>query len=228
MSKHTLSLLQDAEGNHCSSFPAVLLGLIQSGAQLVQTDCKLSPDLVGDRREEEALQLLHEASSFDPLDWAGRLRSRSPEDDHVNREHIAFAHRAAVCIYLSRVLLSINPGFPLTYDLEALVVDIVYHLSFVQPGNALLMASTWPAFIAGAETHHLDRQQWIANRFQELWNAEPWGLFRGGLEVLESIWEKRQMDLRLDSARSSPFSADKTERNWLLDLRSLGVDWLII
>lgn len=31
-----------------------------------------------------------------------------------------------------------------------LVVDIVTHLSFIRPSNALFTATTWPAFIAGA------------------------------------------------------------------------------
>lgn len=228
MSKHTLSLLQDAEGNHCSSFPAVLLRIVQRGAQLVESDTMFQPGLPENYREKQALDMLLEAGSFDPLEWAEGLRLRSPGDDHAKREHIAFAHRAAVCIYLSRVLLSINPDVPMTHDLEALVTDIVYHLSFVQSGDALLTASTWPAFIAGAETHESTRQQWISNRFQELWDAEPWGLFRGGLEVLEGIWERRAQDLPSDAVESSAPSADGEQRNWLLDLRSAGVDWLII
>lgn len=174
------------------------------------------------------MDLLRQATSFDPIEWAEGLRSRSPEDDHAKREHIAFAHRAAVCIYLSRVILALRPGLSLGRDLETLVTDVVDHLSFVHPGDELLTASTWPAFIAGAETHILGRKRWIAGRFQELWEVEPWGLFRGGLEVLEDIWEKRAQDLEASKTGPKMPGADGEQRNWLVDLRSVGVDWLII
>lgn len=220
-----LSLLQDAEGNHCSSFPAELLQLVQSGAGLVATG---DSSMASHNQEIEASKLLYAAIAFDPTAWAGKLRFRSPTNDHSKREHIAFAHRAAACIYLSRTLLCINPEYPLGRDLEELVTEVVNHLSFIQPGDELLTASTWPAFIAGAETQHFTQQAWIAKRFEDLWAAEPWGLFRGGLEVLEGIWRRRLLEQspKSDTSSSSP---DYTNiSNWLTDLRAMGVDWLII
>lgn len=204
----------------------MLLDVVRSGLQSLQLDRKASQRHPVACYEEQALGLLKKASTFDPLTWAAKVQFRSPEDDHANREHIAFAHRAAACIYLSRVVLCINPEFDLTHDLEAFVTDIVYHLSFVRPGDALLTASTWPAFVAGAETNLMERQAWVTTRLRELWDAEPWGLFRGALEVLEGIWETRSNASPV-SELSSPTTADSGE-NWLNNLRTMGVDWLII
>lgn len=227
-SSATLSLLQDAEGNHCSSFPALLLGLVQNGAQLMTMGRQDPQGSSGRSPESLALSLLKRATAFDPLAWGNDLKSRTPENDHPNREHVAFAHRAAACIYLSRVALSVSPTVALKHDLEALVTEVVYHLSFVQPGDALLPASTWPAFVAGAETCCAEKMAWVTRRLHELWNAEPWGLFRGALEVLEGIWEKRARVVTSSEIGSTPSSSEWTPTNWLDDLRSQGVDWLII
>lgn len=177
--------------------------------------------------ETEASKLLNAAMSFDPTAWAGKLRFRSPMNDHSKREHIAFAHRAAACIYLSRTLLCITPKYPLDRDLEELVADVVYHISFVLPGDEMLIASTWPAFIAGAETQDSAQQAWIAKRFEDLWAAYPWGLFRGGLEVLEGIWQRRASEQSPESNTPPSSSVNAKTSNWLADLRAMGVDWLI-
>ena len=228
MSSSTLSLLQDAEGNHCSSFPAELLKLVQSGARLLHADSHSRTDPPTSSAEEQALCLLRRANRFDPLAWARSLQSRSPQNDHSSREHIAFAHRAAACIYLSRVLLSFSPTFDLVQDLEALVTDIVYHLSFVRPGDALLTASTWPAFIAGAETWNVERRAWVMVRYQELFETELWGLFRGAMEVLEGIWERKAECMPVGGLHSTALLQECNVTNWLDELRNRGVDWLII
>ncbi|KAF2489033.1 hypothetical protein BU16DRAFT_496889, partial [Lophium mytilinum] len=181
-----ISLLHDAEGNHCSSFPVILLQLIRDGAQLSQSNhpsSPLYPSTVS--KQQQALLLLYTAQSFNPLTWATNIQARSPATDLLHRTHVASAHRAAVCIYLSRVLLSLHPTIQLSYDVESLVEDIITHLSFICPSDPLFTATTWPAFIAGAETHDHARQELVATRFQELWEVEPWGLIRGALGVLE-------------------------------------------
>ena len=77
LSPATMSLLQDAEGHHCTSFPAALLSLIQRGAQLLKIhggSTSLSPTLP--MEHHEALHLLHTARSFDPAAWALDLQPR--------------------------------------------------------------------------------------------------------------------------------------------------------
>ncbi|MCJ1458314.1 hypothetical protein MMC28_008685 [Mycoblastus sanguinarius] len=223
-----LSLLQDAEGNHCSSFPAILLPLIRTGAQLSQPNHPSSPLYPSTgSKQQQALLLLSTARSFNPLAWATNLQPRSPATDLLHRTHIASAHRAAVCIYLSRVLLSLYPTTQLSHNLESLVADIIAHLSFIPPSSALFTATTWPAFIAGAETNDRARQEWVARRFQELWEVEPWGLIRGALGVLERIWVGRRSGVVVNG-EGTLLKGKKGDGDWIGDLKGGGVDWLIL
>jgi len=226
MSVTARSLLHDAEGNHCSSFPAVLLELIQIGSQLSQPNHSSCPsDVQIWSRQQKALQLLSAAHTFDPYAWATALQPRSPANDLQDRMHVASAHRAAVCVYLMRVLVSINSFATLTCNLEPLVEEIIAHLSFVCPNNALFTATTWPAFIAGAEASDCDRQKWVANRLHEMWAVEPWGLIRGALGVLERLWARGRSDGVIDGEGNALMAeAD----NWMNELRGKGVDWLIL
>lgn len=221
-----ISLLQDAEGNHCSSFPTILLQLIQNGARLSQNAHSYrSPTL--EQRLQQALQLLSTAQSFNPAAWARDVQIRSPTSDLALRTHIASAHHAAVCIYLSRVILSLDPLTVLSSDLEALVAEIIDHLSHISRYDALFTAMTWPAFIAGAETNKSNRQEWVREKFEELWQVEPWGLMRGAREVLERIWAGKKNGVAANE-EGVPLHASDGPANWITDLRSRGVDWLII
>ncbi|KAF5013964.1 hypothetical protein FDECE_52 [Fusarium decemcellulare] len=215
LSTTTMSLLQDAEGNHCSSFPAALLPLIQTGAQLLRMNgVSMSPDTLIDLGQHDALGLLHAARSFDPATWAINLQPRSPADDLFHRTEVASAHRAGVCIYLSRIILALWPGTVLLDDLEILAAEIIAHLSNMHPGDALFPASTWPAFIAGLETADLTNRAWVVRRFQEAWEMEPWGLTREALGVLRTIWEGRKNE-------------DEENWNWIEKLKNIGTDWMI-
>lgn len=220
-SARALSLLQDAEGNHCSSFPAVLLQLLRSGAHLSHAGDILSPPYSTADSTQQLLGLIHAAQSFDPLAWAARLGPYSPASDLVHRASVASAHRAAVCIYLSRVASSHDHTVQLPLDLDHLVAEIISNISTINTNDALFTATTWPAFIAGAETGDQVRQEWLTRHFQELWKVEPWGLIKGALGVLDRIWEKRKKVLESAVARGQ-------DDDWVGDLRESGVDWLII
>ncbi|CAG9983572.1 unnamed protein product [Clonostachys byssicola] len=213
----TMSLLQDAEGNHCSSFPAALLPLIRAGAQLLKTnEVSSSPDTY--LGLQDAFHLLHAAKSFDPAVWAVNLQPRSPANDPSHRIEIASAHRAAVCIYLSRIILALWPTTVLPHDLETLVAEIIAHLSNMHPGDALFTATAWPAFIAGLETVDLGNRAWVVRRFQELWELEPWGLTREALGALRTIWGARGND---------QLQNQEENWNWIEKLQNIGTDWLI-
>ncbi|KAF5646198.1 fungal transcriptional regulatory [Fusarium sp. NRRL 52700] len=169
LSTTTMSLLQDAEGNHCSSFPAALLPLIHTGARILNnTDVYMLCDPSVNPGQQDALQLLHAAKSFDPVAWATNLQPRSPADDLLHRAMVACAHRTAVCVYLSRIILALWPGTLLPDDLQVLAAEIITHLSHLYPGDALFTATAWPAFIAGLETRDLTSRVWVERRFQEL------------------------------------------------------------
>ena len=214
-----LSLLKDEEGNNCPLCPAVLLEIIQGGAQLSRSDPEaLTEDWDPDDGAERAHILLQDARSFDALAWATASQRQSPYNDVEPRTHLASAYRSAVCIYLSRILLSISPAAEPERDSEALVSEVIHHLSFIQPGNSLLKATTWPTFIAGAETKDPERQAWVVARLREIWEVEPWGHIRGTLGALELIWHRRKT-----AAQGGASVVD-----WIEDLRTMGVDWLIV
>lgn len=151
LSMTTLTLLQDVEGNHCSSFPAALLPLMQAGAHLFEEkDVSASPDTLIDSKKHDALHILYTARSFDPVDWAVDLQPSSPAEDVFHRTEIASAHRAAVCVYLSRIVLALWPSTMLPHDLETLAAEIIapishtcspeMHCSQQQRGQHLLRA----------------------------------------------------------------------------------------
>jgi hypothetical protein len=226
LSDTEISLLQDAEGNHCSSFPTVLLQVMWRAAKLArpeQLPVGSNPD-PGSLREQVSL-LLSEAELFDAHAWATTLQPLSPASDLSPRTHVASAHRIAVCIYLSRLLLSLDPDTRLSNNLESLVSEAICHMANIRPCDALFTATTWPSFVTGAETDNLQNRAWTAQRFAELWEVEPWGTVRGALHVLRGIWLERDgaMVHGQNQRRESLH-----DRNWIARLRQTGVDWLII
>lgn len=166
---------------------------------------------------QRLLLLLQAVQSFDAFLWATSLQKVSPQKDIDKRIHIASAHKAAVCIYISRALLSISQGTGVSDNLESLVSDVVHHLSFLTCDDEFFKATSWPTFIAGAETRDLTRQDWVASRLHKLWDLLPWGYIGSALQILDTIWEKR--NITTNSANTSV--------NWVQELRSMGVDWLI-
>jgi len=71
-------------------------------------------------------------------------------------------------IYLSRLLLSLGPDARLSNTFETLVSEAIRHMADIRPYDALFAATTWPAFIVGAETNNLRNRAWIAYRFAGL------------------------------------------------------------
>lgn len=227
-----MTLIRDEEGNHCSSFPICLLQLLQLGARLwSEHHSASSPICVSKAHVHEARRILTEAHSFNASIWAKEIQARSPVNDLAQRTHVANAHRAAVCIYLSHVALSLDAKIILLQNLESLVTDIVINLSAISQYDALFTATTWPAFIAGAETHDHTTREWVVRRFQQLWEVEPWGLMRGALEVLERIWADSRTGsgpLGYPSDTTAFPNNNNTKGDWIGNLRSRGVDWLIL
>lgn len=176
--------------------------------------------------EERIRPLLHAAQSFDPSAWASDLQSRSPASDLALRTHVASAHRAAVCIYLARLMLSLRYDTHLAWSLKSWASETIEHMAWIRPCDALFTATTWPAFIAGAETHNLQEQSWTVQRFSELWQVEPWGTIGGALDVLRGIWSDRKQHGSFGGDDSGCDEAGNGD--WIAKLRDTGVDWLII
>lgn len=229
-----MTLIRDEEGNHCSSFPTALLQLIQKGTSVSQSAYAHKPslashDAIRAAHLDTAIRLLLAARSFDASSWAHDIQTHSPVNDLAQRTCVAHAHRAAVCIYLSRVILSLGPSAQLPQTTNSLISEILTNLAFVRQRDVLFTATTWPTFIAGAETNDPEIQTWVVERFQELWEVEPWGLMKGALEVLERIWSRRRSKVE----STEHIDGSTTQRNvgyedWIGDLRKSGVDWLIL
>ena len=226
LSDTNLSLLQDAEGNHCSSFPTVLLHVMWRAAKIARVEhLPVSSAQESGSLAKQVLLLLHETELFDAHIWATTLLSRSPVSDLSSRTHVASAHCIAVRIYLCRLLLLLDPKTQLSNNLESLAIEAICHMANIRTCDALFTATTWPAFIAGAETNNLHNRAWIVQRFAELWEVEPWGTVRGALDVLRGIWSEKEGLLvgGQDARREGP-----SDGNWIVRLRQTGVDWLII
>ena len=178
---------------------------------------KKSPSLSG---QTEISTLLHATEIFEPVSWA--MSTRTPAADLMDRISVASAHRLGVIIYLTRTRDMLGPDSASHNSLEILVADIISHLSVVSQSSALFTATTWPTFIAGLETSDSTRQAWVANQLQELWNAEPWGLIRGALSLLERTWEERRNQ---EYANHSGFCF---QRSWIVELKAKGVNWLVL
>lgn len=188
------SSLQYAEANNYLSFPAVLLEAALITAQLLQAVQDGSPAKpITSSQEHRTISLLHTAQSFDTRDWASTIQSISPQCDLESRIHIASAHKAAVCIYMSRVLLFLSPTAEVQDNLGPLVSDIIHHLSFVTSDSELFKATSWPTFVAGADARDPNQQTWAMARLRELWECLPctMGYVRSAMEILGGIWTKR-------------------------------------
>ncbi|THY24323.1 hypothetical protein D6D01_05518 [Aureobasidium pullulans] len=219
---HVPSLLRDAEGNHCSSFPAVLLQLVQAGTRLSQPSCPISLQI----KQNRLFPLVCAARSFDPLTWATELQPRSPSADLQQRNLVARGHKAAVTIYLSRLLLSLYPTTKPSCDFVALVDEVMGSISQIRKHDALFTATIWPAFIAGAETDMAEKQELVVVRLRELWEVEPWGLMRGALRTLETIWSIKKRGAQ--DGKSYLPGQRLRDGDWIQYLRETGVNWLIL
>ncbi|KAK0823424.1 hypothetical protein LTR73_008516 [Friedmanniomyces endolithicus] len=219
-------LLEDAEGNHCSSFPSSLLQVLQAGARLSRPS-SASGSITSSDREAAAIcsELISTTEAFDPQAWASNLHLRSDvENDPNHRTHIASAHRAAVLIYLTRLMLSYRQQditAQLCYDLESLVTRVIVHVSAIPPSNPLFAATTWPSFIAGAETRVLTNRGWAKQQLGEVWNVQPWGSVKGAARLLEELWAGRPA---FEDGTTTPM----TDGDWVDELRHRGVEWLIL
>ena len=94
-----------------------------------------------------------------------------------------------------------------------MVEDVINHLSFIHQDHALFGATTWPAFVAGAETDDPAQRGWVERHFVELWEVQPWNNITAAVAALQKVWSTRDKD------RSS---------NWIQIIRNEGVDWIIL
>jgi hypothetical protein len=132
----------------------------------------------------------------------------------LSRVRTAIAHQNAMGIYICR---SVDQIAPLDEDTEALVTNMVNHLSCVGVDDPIFKATTWPTFIAGAETDNPVHRQWALDRLYEFWNLIPWGYLKTAVEVMQTTWRLRDASGTGDSGTIS----------WIQQLKALERYWLI-
>ena len=164
---------------------------------------------------DEALDLIDQALSFDINTWASNLQNLPNITDIESRVHIASAHRSAACLYILQALPVIRSVR--CVDAEFLVDDILNHLAAVGDDDPFFKATSWPVFIAGAETRNAEKRTWTLKRLLGIWDRFRWGYVFTAIEMLKATWQLQ------DAARSGGNGV-----NWLRDLKGLGFDNLIV
>lgn len=216
------SLLQDAEGNHCSSFPMPLLHLIQNAVRLSKSHDSSKDPAARIVREKQAYLLLESARSFDAHTWAADVQIRSSHPDLAARTHVAAAHQAATCIYLIRLFGISSPNLRVIQDTETLVLEIQNQLSNISPKDPFIAATAWPSFVAGAEANDSEIETWAQSQFQKIWTVQPWGLIKGALVVLRMLWARRR---QYEHSKDAHSLVDiERDQNWVNYMMRMGID----
>lgn len=164
----------------------------------------------------QANDLLNTVQSFDVYAWAATLEGGDPFSARtLSRIHTALAHQNAVRIYILRSVEQISPS-PVAglCETESLVTEIVTHLSLVGLTDPIFKATSWPTFIAGAETDDVVYREWAVTRLREFWNLIPWGYLRTEEEVMRKAWRLRD-------------GQGERKMSWIQQLKGMERHWLI-
>ena len=207
-----LPVMQRVEVTSYLSCPPGILQVILAASQLSsKSRFPDSPLLAAD----EALSLIDQALCFDIDGWAAQLRRMPSVTDIESRVHIASAHRSAACLYILQALPLVRSVRPVDTDL--LVDDILGHLAAIDVNDVYFKATSWPTFIAGAETKDAEKRTWTLKRLMEIWERVRWGYIFTAIEMLKATWAVR------DSGRGANGGV-----NWLQDIRGMGFESLIV
>lgn len=215
-------ILRYAETNNYLSCPGPLLRIMIESFAL--SNIQISPHVAGVgvplSIQNQVGSLLQRALAFDPIAWSASFERAAPNEDLSQRIIIASAHRSAVCIYLARVLPSTDPlldqhsGRALV-SLTGLANDVVHHISYLKPGDALFKSICWPLFLAGAESEDKAQRRWILKTLNELYGVLFWGCLLTSKKVLEAIWKFKDE------------SAVGSGNCWVEEVKELGSEILI-
>ncbi|KAL4883157.1 fungal-specific transcription factor domain-containing protein [Aspergillus karnatakaensis] len=207
-----MEVLTRAEANSYLSLPTPLLRILFKACELSNLVSTTKGQEESTALIENAYILLQAARSFNVNAWAEGLE-RSSSTRALSRIHTALAHQSAVRIYICR---SVDQIAPLGEDTEALVDNIVTHLSAVGVDDPIYKATSWPTFIAGAETDNPVLRRWAMDRLQVFYNLIPWGYVKTAGEVMQTTWRLR--DAGGDCSRSA---------SWIQEIKALERYWLI-
>ncbi|KAL4770698.1 fungal-specific transcription factor domain-containing protein [Aspergillus nidulans var. acristatus] len=170
----------------------------------------------------QAHALLQMTKAFDAHAWAFSLERSSDSARTLSRIHTALAHQNALLTYICRSVDSIVSPTALGESTETLVTNIVTHLSFVGSTDPVFVATTWPTFIAGAETDNPVYRRWAVDRLAEFWSLMPWGYVRTAIEAMETTWR-----LRDEAGARGRAGGGLKRESWIQQLKELEKYWLI-
>lgn len=205
--------MKRAEINSYLSCPAEILQIILVASQLSYetpcTDWSLTA-------ASEALSQIDQALAFNIPAWAARLQ-RANVADIDSRVHVASAHRSAACLYILQALPLVRTVR--VVDTDVLVDDILAHLAQIGEKDPYFKATSWPTFIAGAETRDAEKRAWSLGRLLAIWAICPWGYIFTAIEMLKATWHMQD---------AGGFGGVDVGLNWLQGLKGMGFDYLIV
>lgn len=194
---------------HCC--PPFVLGLLARASRLSVKDVLEAKSLVG------------RLQGFDVATWIHNLKGLPSTDDLAVRISVAYAHRAAACLYVVLVVPDVSMHTAEYLEPASLVHEIFGHLSNVPIEHALAKGVIWPTFLAGAQADDPVSRQWCLQRMQTMWFSTPWicpwGYIESAITMLQDVWKTRDR-----KAREEAFDG----LNWLQELRGSREHCLIV
>lgn len=220
------SILERAETNAYHSIPSKIMAIILRSTQLA-AQIQQNGGTASEQQLDEAKSLMGLLHTFDTRGWANRISTASggAPDNPESREHMASAHRAAACAYLS---MAIPGSFSGEEDFAA---DIYSHLQLVSEADMLFKGSVWPTFILGAQTADQEIRAWVERRLQSFWLSTcPWGYVKTALEILQALWLFQEGLYSVTSTDwpSPPEKGRSSRWNWLSQLKMLDMEYLVV
>ncbi|KAH6645878.1 fungal-specific transcription factor domain-containing protein [Truncatella angustata] len=244
------SIIDRTEANSYHSCPAHLLLLILRISRLARSINSTETAIPTTEEMDCFVSLLREAQDFNPESWAVRVSAANAHVREVDeleirmRTYIAYAYRAGVCLYvllaapgleehvmkkaLGNELVSSLPSLPTTKELATTILS---QLSLIPNTYPLFKYTTWPVFMTGVEAATHESRAWTLWRLNAMWELCPWGMMKSAGETLREIWQLRD---GLSAVKQEPddannvLAAEYTDRSWLIELRRLGSNFLIV
>ncbi|KAI0006744.1 fungal-specific transcription factor domain-containing protein [Xylariaceae sp. FL0662B] len=252
-----VSTLLRTEANSYHSCPSFLLYILLRASCLARAVKSEGSGIMNDRQMQSFIDLFQAAQDFDADFWAVEMSAQNAQIlGHVDelelqyRRHISTTYRAAVCLYVLLVAPELQaeihrrashgksgdslPTFPNTDDLAA---TILRQLSFIPTNSPLFKFATWPLFLTGVETADAARRAWVLERLRDMRDLCPWGMLTSTMETLMEIWQLRDNALTTQVSDVSGCGLDgqslvpqhrRSDSDWLLQLRDIEIDCLIV
>jgi hypothetical protein len=237
------------EAIHYHSCPATLL-LIIFRTSLVARDIISTCDSNPTGGHFDACEaLLREAHQFDPHSWAAEVCARNLEKSGTSAEvalqprtRAARAYRAATCLYV----LLVAPGLrhhmhnramsggvkcdslPMLQTTEDFAATIMEQLTLLPSATSYFTNTSWPVFLLGLGTKSPARRAWVIARIQAIHLSCPWGMLETAIETLGDIWRLRDKVSAIGQWLPNGPTDDGTDEDWLVQLRGMKIDGLIV